>query len=575
MIDLSALMSPSKELEAPDVAKAPSQSEPVRSPPLNRWLYESQNHVPGMASDIRKASPSKYGVAPSRSESWRDKPNQLLDQIPAADFLPDLSDSSSPIKEYQEAAALLDISSSRVAEILRCLRIDEPTDGEAPGPAGKSQNSMTAGGNEYTKKAKGKRSNSKGRESSDGQDDPHKQVSAPKRVKVAAPPTRAGGRSFACLYYKRDPNNCLNMRCHGRSTEHVETIIRLRKHVNKGHLGAETYQTIRDMKKNYNMSIPEQEGQLWITAYMKIFNVCMEDVPSPFLTADVDDRNTLPNNRRTQQPTYADELHNQYDAMYHRHVEGREVIRRRYEAVEAERIEQVKSETRSEYTIATQQHEENCRLERERLKDSFNTSLFADGSSTSARNPEGALDLQEPRDTIDDTRIDGSVLQDQPYAFHQTSDVNFSESDFVNDEIATRKETALFSGLVEDSVPALGQGPRSKIALEFWDLVSLFIRDVCGADDGAWALHQASPHIPFELALVAPTPKIALMEQEPHAFGAQLRQGNNQVVTRLDILLRGLEKVERGATGAEERGDDEVEFAVGETLGMGKKQHLI
>lgn len=120
--------------------------------------------------------------------------------------------------------------------------------------------------------------------------------------------------------------------------------------------------------------------------------------------------------------------------MRHRHEEGREKIRRRYEAVEAERVEQVKSETRSESKIATQQHEDSCRLERENFKDSFRASLAADGLSTPMRDPEGAVDPQEPRGTIDDTSIDGPVLQNQPYASHQTSDVNFSDSSYGSNE---------------------------------------------------------------------------------------------------------------------------------------------
>ena len=138
-------------------------------------------------------------------------------------------------------------------------------------------------------------------------------------------------------------------------------------------------------------------------------------------------------NRLTQQPTFATEtitVANQYAAMRHQHEEGREEIRRRHEAIEAARIEQVKSETRSESRIAMQQHEDNCRLERERLKNRFTASLAADDLSAPTRNPEEAVEPQEPRGTIDDTRIDGSAPQDQSHAPHQASDVEFSDSDF-------------------------------------------------------------------------------------------------------------------------------------------------
>lgn len=245
--------SPPKELGEPNAAKVPPSSAPSGSklsdnrsqhhPMLNRWFNESENDAPWMAvltSDIRKASPLKYlrckaiiedigaclefGVAPSRSESRRDKPNQLLDQILAANIPPSLSDGSSHNEEGQRAAAVIDVLSSRVAQV---LHIDEHTDGQEPGPAGKPQDSVTAGGNEYTEKAKGKRSNLESRELFDGQDDPRKQVSAPKRLKVAEPPTRAGGRFFACLFLKRDPNYCQNTHCAGRSTPSVETVIRV------------------------------------------------------------------------------------------------------------------------------------------------------------------------------------------------------------------------------------------------------------------------------------------------------------------------------------------------------------
>ena len=147
--------------------------------------------------------------------------------------------------------------------------------------------------------------------------------------------------------------------------------------------------------------------------------------------------NILLNNRLTRQPTFAIEVVNFFEqnaAMSHRHEEDGEEIRRRHEAVQADRIEQVKSETRSELGIAMHQHEDNCRLERERLNDSFIASLAADGPSNPTRNPERAVDPQQPRGTIDGTRTDGSVLQDQPHTPHQASDFSFSDSDFASIE---------------------------------------------------------------------------------------------------------------------------------------------
>ena len=57
------------------------------------------------------------------------------------------------------------------------------------------------------------------------------------------------------------------------------------------------------------------------------------------------------------------------------------------------------------------------------------------------------------------------------------------------------------------------------------------------------------------------------MEQEPHPFGAQLRQRHNQIVMRFHILFRRLEELESRAPGPEQRRDDEVEFTVRETMG--------
>ena len=240
-------ISPLKKLEGSNADKAPRPSAANFSSNVclgghmfNRWLDESANDAQWTTFGIRKASRSKYlhskatidgivacseiGLAPSRSGSQWDKPSQLLYQIPSAGIPLSLSDGSSRNEEYQSAAAVLDVLSSRVAKI---LRIDEHTDGQAPGPAGKPQDSVTAGGTEYTEKAKGKRSNLKGRESFDGQDDPHKQMSAPKRLKVAAPPTKTGGRSFACFYFKWNPNYCRDTNCSGRSTQNVKTVIRV------------------------------------------------------------------------------------------------------------------------------------------------------------------------------------------------------------------------------------------------------------------------------------------------------------------------------------------------------------
>lgn len=56
------------------------------------------------------------------------------------------------------------------------------------------------------------------------------------------------------------------------------------------------------------------------------------------------------------------------------------------------------------------------------------------------------------------------------------------------------------------------------------------------------------------------------MEYNPHALRVQLRQRHHHIVSGHDVRLVGLVEVKVGSPGAEERGDDEVEFAVGETV---------
>lgn len=56
------------------------------------------------------------------------------------------------------------------------------------------------------------------------------------------------------------------------------------------------------------------------------------------------------------------------------------------------------------------------------------------------------------------------------------------------------------------------------------------------------------------------------MENDANTLRAQLRHRHNQIVRRPDIRLIGLVHVESGGFGAEEGGDDEVEFAIRETI---------
>ncbi|KAL9027607.1 MAG: hypothetical protein Q9180_007306, partial [Flavoplaca navasiana] len=347
----------------------------------------------------------------------------------------------------------------RVAEVLES---DDPTDGQDKDTTNATHASSSSFGASHTGKAQGKRIASSGQIVSGSQEGPQKQISEPKRLKTARPTTKAGDRRFACLFLKRDPNYCQRTHCAGCSTFNVETVTRhwLQKHVNQGDLEADTHQCIKEMKRNYNMSVPGQDEEFWIAAYMQLFHVDRNEVPSPFVSAYDDDLTTILSNRLKQDPSFATELVTFFDqdaAMRHRHEEALDGIRRSYEAIEAQRIEQVKVETRAELTVATKRHEESFRQERENFKSRFRGALAA-GNSLDAGYDLGTdavyanIQSQGPRGSSYDLGIDpdlipsqgpgGSTnnlvvdpdLQHQSHDTHPISDVNFSDSGYGSNE---------------------------------------------------------------------------------------------------------------------------------------------
>lgn len=240
-----------RELEELNAGKAPllSASKPSTKqnegyvPLMNKWLNESTTDAPwvplllsDICYDVHSRKPHrlkmvkeltdilKTGVPSSRQRFRQNQPYHLPDRISEADITPSLSDGSSHNEEDQTAAGVLQTLSSWAAEV---LHDDEQTDGQDHGPPSESHGPSSAGKEAETEKSKGKRTASTGREVSNSQDDPYKQVTEPKRLKVAKPPTRAGGRFFACLFFKRDANYCQNTHCAGRSTASVETVIRV------------------------------------------------------------------------------------------------------------------------------------------------------------------------------------------------------------------------------------------------------------------------------------------------------------------------------------------------------------
>lgn len=162
----------------------------------------------------------------------------------------------------------------------------------------------------------------------------------------------------------------------------------------------------------------------------------------PVVSPDVDDLTTVLASRLREHPAFATELVSFFDqdaAMRHRHEEGREEIRRQYQAIEAQRIEQVRLDTAVELTVATQQHEDSCRQERENFKCSFKASLVS-GSSFDLRGGLGAETTnainqsQGLGDSTGDLEQD-SVLQHHFYDTRRVSDINFPDSDYGSNEI--------------------------------------------------------------------------------------------------------------------------------------------
>ena len=160
------------------------------------------------------------------------------------------------------------------------------------------------------------------------------------------------------------------------------------------------------------------------------------------VSADVyDDLTTILFNRLKENPPFATEVatfFGQGAAMRHRYEEGLDEIRRRYEAVEAQRIEQVKLETRAELTVATQRREESFRQERENLNNRFEDALAA-GNSFDAGYDLGTdavyanIQSQGPGGSINDLGVDPD-LQHQFYDTHPASDVNFSDPGYGSNE---------------------------------------------------------------------------------------------------------------------------------------------
>lgn len=159
------------------------------------------------------------------------------------------------------------------------------------------------------------------------------------------------------------------------------------------------------------------------------------------VSPDVDDLSTVLARRLNQQPAFATELVAFFDedaAMRRRHEQGREEIRRTYEAIEADRTERVRFETRAELTVATQQHEDVCRHERESFKNKFKASLTAGVPSGGTGDHEGdgtpaGIESQELRGT-NDTRTEGSIFGHQSYDSDPTSNINFTDSGYGSNE---------------------------------------------------------------------------------------------------------------------------------------------
>ncbi|KAL8829936.1 MAG: hypothetical protein Q9170_005957 [Blastenia crenularia] len=396
---------------------------------LNDWLNESTTDAPWVHElitniHVRPQSRSLYikdtieelsaclelGVPRKILRSHQDQPPRLLAPVPEEAIPPSLSDGLSHDEEDQTAAAVFGILASRVAQI---LHFSEPTDGQGHNQAAGSQSARTPGTEPYIERDKSNRGAPTGNRGSDTQDDLQKEIPAPKRLKVARPPTTANGRSFACLFFKQNPRNCQKTHCAGCSTHNVETVIR----------------------RKYNMSIPGQDEQLWIASYMALFCVSRSDVPSPFVSSDVEDLSTALASRLEKQPAFATglvEFIDEHAAMRHRHEEGREELRRHYESIEAQRVEKVKVETRAELTIAMEEYEDVCKHERDSLKANFEASLSANDSSKATENINGAVTSTDNgnQEQLWNTAIGNSTLQRHLDIPPMNFNIDFSDSGY-------------------------------------------------------------------------------------------------------------------------------------------------
>ncbi|KAL8835070.1 MAG: hypothetical protein Q9176_007138 [Flavoplaca citrina] len=231
--------SPMREIEY----SSASSNLPPTSSKMDRWLNEPAREAPWVHITVARPTSRAHsmrrlldeyflnenigsikGATFSRPRSPGIPRNPALDRIPGFDNSPSVSDGSGHIEEGQTSAGVLELLSRLVAEVLES---DDPTDGQDKDTTNVSHASSSSCGATRTGKAQGKRIASSGQIVSGSQEGPQKQISEPKRLKVARPTTKAGDRHFACLFLKRDPNYCQRTHCAGRSTSNVETVIRV------------------------------------------------------------------------------------------------------------------------------------------------------------------------------------------------------------------------------------------------------------------------------------------------------------------------------------------------------------
>ena len=234
--------SPMREIE---YSSASSNLPPTSSKmKMDRWLNEPAREAPWVHLTVANPTDPRYesmrrlldqftlnengnskkGATFSQPRAPGIPRNPALDRILGVNNSPSVSDGSGRIEEGQTNAGVLKLLSRRIAEVLES---DDPTDGQDKDTTNVSHASSSSYGATHTGKARGKRVASSGEIVSGSQEDPQKQISERKRLKVARPTTKAGDRLFACLFLKRDPNYCQRTHCAGRSTYSVETVTRV------------------------------------------------------------------------------------------------------------------------------------------------------------------------------------------------------------------------------------------------------------------------------------------------------------------------------------------------------------